>query len=186
MPRSRHRANEKRGTVAHRRACFCRPVRDPEPRRGCDGVKVCEVWLGPDGAQTRECSGYIDVRTMHQVEGILVVDGRNAERLSIDDDGAEDNQRDADEWEDSKLLGRPVWCLDALSGMRRRLGKPGRSFLVGLVASSLLHGGKTDSKVRTGITTYWVPKQPYHRRTCSGSRLEVSLATDEASNFIRR
>src|ERR1017187_1152069 len=89
-----------------------------KPGGGGDWVKVREVRLSPDRAQTRECSRYIDVRTVHQIERILVVDGRNSKRLSVDDDGAQGNERDSDEREDSKSLADPAWRLGAFIGVR--------------------------------------------------------------------
>jgi hypothetical protein len=100
-------------------------------------------------AQSGECGGHIDVRTVHQVERILVIDGRNSGRLSINDDGAEGNERDANEREGSEPFGGPTWRLVGFFGVRRRLGKPSGSFFVELTASLLLHGEKTDSRIRS-------------------------------------
>ena len=59
-------------------------------------MTVREVRLSPYGGQTGERSTHADARTVYQVKGVFVVDGRNSDRLSIDDDGAECNEGDAD------------------------------------------------------------------------------------------
>src|ERR1700681_3627289 len=84
-----------------------------EPSGGSDRVKVREVRLSPYSGQTGERHTHTDIRTVYQVEGVFVVDGRNPDRPPIYDDGAEGNEGDADEPEVAKLLTRPAPCLSA-------------------------------------------------------------------------
>src|SRR5258708_4535829 len=110
-----------------------------EPSSGGDRMKVREVRLSPYGGQTGERHTHTDIRTVYQVEGVFVVDGRNPDRLPIYDDGAEGNEGDADEPEVAKLLTWPARCLSALFRVFLRVGRTSGTFLLQLAAALSFH-----------------------------------------------
>jgi len=77
-------------------------------------MKIGKVRLGPNRVHTGKCGAHVDVRTVHKVEGVFVIDGGNPDRLSINDGGADGNQDNAGEPEVAQSLAWPVSRLDTL------------------------------------------------------------------------